>query len=631
MSTTPAGQTAAADKALLRRFEPILRYTSGEKFFPMRVEPYIAESSLWQQSPGREAELLVPEAKLTTMALAEPRPAEFGTIHFLKFITPLNISELASYRLHQLQEDLTKRDERQIFRAGRGRLARVGYGSRFVDALFQISLLARGRVPGDTAAAAALAYQRIMAESYDSPGEASQYHYYSRVVRQNSWVVLQYWFFYAFNNWRSGFYGANDHEGDWEMIAVYLSDDGGYISPEWVAYAAHDFAGDDLRRHWDDPELEKVDEHPVVYVGAGSHASHFAPGEYLAEMELPFLAPLVAASESIQNFWQRRLKRYRVDDEAHASEGDSFNIFRIPFVDYARGDGVAIGPGTDHEWAEPQLLEPAPDWVLYFRGLWGLYTRDPFSGENAPAGPMYERNGTVRKAWYDPLGWAGLDKVPSPGEALRTVLARREALKARRAELATEIEEKSESLVGLGVESRAMQEQAHMEATYLQHVEALERLGAEIDGLRAEYAADGALLEALELYAARLRAGQRGPLRAHIQRPLRPISSQSLRFGRFAEVWAAVSIGLLLLAFLGLVLFAPQYLVWGLVALLAVFFFIEASFRRQLPRLVTSFTIALAIMATLVLLYEFFWSVVVGAVLTIGAYLMWENLRELWA
>ena len=176
-----------------------------------------------------------------------------------------------------------------------------------------------------------------------------------------------------------------------------------------------------------------------------------------------------------------------------------------------------------------------------------------------------------------------------------------------------------------------MQGQPHLETTYLQHVEALERLGAEVDGLRAEYAADEALIEALELYAARLRAGQRGPLRGHIDRALRPISSQSLRFGWFAEVWAAISIGLLLLAFVALALFAPQFLVWGLVALLSAFFFIEASFRRQLPRLVTSFTVALAVVATLVLLYEFFWSVVVGVVLTIGAYLMWENLRELWA
>lgn len=628
MSPSPVTeQPGATDGALLRRFEPVIRYTRGETFFPMRVEPYVADASLWQQPQGREAELLVPEGKLTLEAIAEPRQASFGTVHFLKFITPLNLSQLASYRLQQLQEDLTKRDSTDVFRAGRGRLARVGYGSRFVDGLFQLSLLARGRVSGDTAAAAALAYQRIL-EQADEKG--SDYHYYGRVVRENAWIVLQYWFFYAFNNWRSGFYGANDHEGDWEMIAVYLSDEDGATRPQWVAYASHDYEGSDLRRRWDDPELAKVGEHPVVYAGAGSHASHFSPGEYLAEIELPFLAPLVAASEAVEAFWRRRLQHSWAQEKGQVTEG-SFNIFRIPFVDYARGDGISLGPGTERPWGEPQLLMPTPGWVRYYRGLWGLYTRDPFSGENAPAGPMYERDGTVRKAWYDPLGWAGLDKVPPPGETLSVVVQRRDSLEARRAQLAAEIEAKSERLVGLGVEARAMQEQPHMAATYQQHTENVEQLSHELDALRAEYAADKSLLEALNLYAGRLRAGQRSAARAHIQRPLRPLSEQSLRFGRFAEVWAAVSIGILLLAFVGLALFAPQFLVWGLVALLAVFFFIEASFRRQLPRLVTSVTVGLAIVASLVLLYDFFWSIVVGVVLMAGAYLMWENLRELWA
>jgi hypothetical protein len=342
------------------------------------------------------------------------------------------------------------------------------------------------------------------------------------------------------------------------------------------------------------------------------------------------MAPLMAASDAVQDFWRQRLRRNWAQEDGQLSEEQPGSIFRIPFVDYARGDGVSVGPGTPHPWREPQLLQPAPGWVRDYRGLWGLYTLDPFSGENAPAGPMYERDGTVRKSWYDPLGWAGLDKVPPPQEALGLVRARHAAQEKRRAELIADIEEKSERLVGLGVEARAMRDQPHLEATYLQHVAMVEQLSAEVDALRAEYAAGGALLEALDLYAGHLQAGLRGPVRGHMERPMRPLSEQGLRFGRFAEVWAAVSIGLLLLAFVTLALFAPQFLVWGLVALLSVFFFIEASFRRQLPRLVTSFTLALSLLATLVLLYEFFWSIVVGVVLTIGAYLMWENLRELW-
>jgi hypothetical protein len=85
------------------------------------------------------------------------------------------------------------------------------------------------------------------------------YQYHGRVVRQAGWIVLQYWLFYSFNDWRSNFFGANDHEADWEKVFVYLSEsESGEILPEWVAYAAHEEAGDRLRRRWDDPELEKI-------------------------------------------------------------------------------------------------------------------------------------------------------------------------------------------------------------------------------------------------------------------------------------------------------------------------------------------------------------------------------------
>ena len=59
----------AADRALLRRFEPVLRFTRGERFFPMRVEPYLERSSLWCMRPNREAELIVPQGELTVERL----------------------------------------------------------------------------------------------------------------------------------------------------------------------------------------------------------------------------------------------------------------------------------------------------------------------------------------------------------------------------------------------------------------------------------------------------------------------------------------------------------------------------------------------------------------------------------
>jgi hypothetical protein len=614
--------SAETDRALLRRFEPVIRYTRGERFFPMDVEPYVRACSMWMQRPDEDPVCLIPEGELTLDKLAQPRAGSFDTVYFLKFIEPLDIRKLAAYNLRRIMQGFTRKGSEDVFRAGRGRLARVGYLSRFVDALFSLTLLARGRVPGDTAAAAILEYQRILAER-------EHYCYYGRVVRQNGWIALHYWFFYPFNNWRSGFFGVNDHEADWEMIYVYLSQsDEGTVHPEWVAYASHDFSGDDLRRRWDDPELEKVGEHPVIYIGAGSHASYYAPGEYLSELELPFLSPLVQLVDRLQDFLRKTLVRDQ-DQQTEPPDQAEFNVFRVPFVDYARGDGLSIGPGQDKEWEEPRLLDPTPAWASNHRGLWGLYARDPISGEDAPAGPLYNRDGTMRRSWYDPLGWAGLDKVPPPDETLARLQERRTEVNARRTELVQAISQKSRELTGLGVESAAMQGCSHLKKQHAAHQEKITALSNELDQLRAQLASDEALLEAMDLYGQQLQAGERGPARAHIHRAHRPASDDELRLSRFAEMWAAISIGLVMVGFVGVVLFSRQHLIFGLVAMVSLIAFIESGFRGQLSRLIASVTIGLAVVSALVILFEFFWLIVVLAVLIAGGYIMWENLREL--
>lgn len=612
--------SAESNLTLLRRFEPIVRYTHGEQFFPMDVEPYVETCGLWTQRLGEAPACLIPEGELTLSKLAQPRADGSDVVYFLKFIEPMNISELAAY---QIQQRLKPKGFREAFHAGRGRLARVGYVSRLVDALFSLTLLTRGRVPGDTAAAAVLEYRNILVER-------EHYTYHGRVVRQDGWVVLQYWFFYPFNNWRSGFYGVNDHEADWEMINIYLFETGeGEARPEWVAYASHDFSGDDLRRRWDDPEAEKVGEHPVIYAGAGSHASYFASGEYLAEFELPYLAPVIRILDRLRKPVQRALGRDQEQDEQSTDQRGGFNIFRIPFVDYARGDGLAIGPGQDKEWEEPRLLEPPPAWVSNYRGLWGLYAHDPISGENAPAGPMYNRDGAVRRAWYDPLGWAGLDKVPPPDETVARLQARRAEINARRAELAETIAQKSQELMGLGVETEAMRGVPHLKKRYAAHQKQIDELSDELNQLRAKFASDAALLEAIELKIRRLQAGEREPARAHIKRAHHPATHDELRFSRLAETWAAISIGLMMMGFVTLVFLLGGNPVIGLVALLSLMVFIESGFRGQLSRLITSATIGLAIVSSLVILYEFFWVIIALLVLVAGGYIMWENLREL--
>src|SRR5215204_1107334 len=354
MKTERTGVEAAT--ALLRRFEPVIRSTTGDKFYPMDVEPYVQACSLWVQRPGEEAKCVVRGAELTLDRLAQQPMDEAGAVHFLKFTDEDDLGPDARGRRLLLRRAMDRKGSRGAFRAGRGRLARVGYLSRFVDALYSIALLARGRVPGEAAAAASVAYERIMAEN-------EHYRYHGRVLRQDGWIVLQYWLFYPFNNWRSGFFGANDHEADWEKVFIYLSEsESGEVRPEWVAYAAHNYTGDNLRRRWDDPEVVKVAEHPVIFVGAGSHASYFARGEYLTELTVPLPRPLERATRSIRSIWKTRLGQY-------VRNGDRSGYFSIPFVDYARGDGLTVGEGGDRAWDEPRLIsDPPPDWVSGYRG-----------------------------------------------------------------------------------------------------------------------------------------------------------------------------------------------------------------------------------------------------------------------
>jgi hypothetical protein len=611
-----------AATALLQRFEPVIRSTTGDKFYPMDVEPYVLACSLWVQRPGEEAVRIVPGGKLSLDRLAQQPMDEAGAVHFLKFTDAEDLGPDGRGRRLRLFRRRAKdrKESTRTFRAGRGRLARVGYFSRFVDALYSIALLARGRVPGESAAAASVAYERIMAEQ-------EQYRYHGRILRQDGWIVLQYWLFYPFNDWRSGFFGANDHEADWEKVFIYLSEsEDGEISPEWVAYAAHNYTGDNLRRRWDDPEVEKVGEHPVIYVGAGSHASYYAPGEYLTELTLPLPSPLARVSGAIRTFWKTRLGQYVGDGEEDGGPG----YFSIPFVDYARGDGLSVGEGGVRSWDEPRLIsDPPPDWVSGYRGLWGLYARDPFEGEDAPAGPMYNRDKSINRAWYDPVGWAGLDKVPPPTETLEAVLEQQADIISRCDALRNEIDDKSQQLKKLGAELAAMRDRSHLDAPYQEGTKRVAELSGELDRLRGKLATDEAVSESLAEYAGRLKAGERDPARSHISRAHRPASEDELRVSRVAEAWAAISVSLMLISFVGIAMFEREHLISMLVFSIAFFAFVEAGFRGRLVNLVSSANIGLAVVATLIIVYEFFWQLVVAAVLVIGIYVLWDNLREL--
>jgi hypothetical protein len=601
--------------SLLRQFEPILKFSKGERFFPMPVEDYVEEASLWVKHPDAPPEECVPEKVLDLKKLGQLHLSGEKDIYYLRFISPMNLREMAEFRWRELQEAR----KNHAFKPLRSRLVRVGYLARFIDAVFSISLLLRGRVPGDSMAAAVMTYESLQQAN---PGFA----YYGRVVQEAGWTILQYWFFYPFNNWRSGFYGANDHEADWEMINIYLyPSSSGEYQPTWLAFASHDFSGDDLRRHWDDPDISKVGTHPVVFVAGGSHASYFQQGEYLTQITLPFMTPLKRIVRSFEKFFGQLFREENADLD---QEDQRINVFKVPFVDYAKGDGFSIGPEGKAAWSSPVLIDPSQAWVSNFRGLWGYFAQDPFSGEDAPAGPMYERNGTVRRAWFDPLGWAAMDKVIPPPDRLRVLKGRIAATKARIKGLQQTIALLQAEIQEASMDLQALQDDHHLQQA---HKVQQKKLGQKRDTLaekRKALSVAQTRLDALEALAAS-GVSERQNLRAHIQHSHQPLQVQPLRFRKLAEFWAAVSIGLMMIAVVLLVIFAKRFLLAGLVTMLLVLITVEAGFRKRLWSLTRNFAILLAVAAVLILMYEFFWTFLVILVMLAGFYMIIENLREL--
>ncbi|MBL7253193.1 hypothetical protein [Paractinoplanes lichenicola] len=403
------------DLRLLRAYEPVARFTQGEYFFPVSAERYVSNAGLWRLEAGESPVEQVAPGGLTLDGLAEAAGAGQGL--------QLSLSGVAGARGRLGVAHIPLRERPPHLRRS-SRLASVGLTARLIDTANRISLLFRGSVPGGSAA-----HSFLLQRDHLEPDKPV---YYGRVLRDDLWIVCQYWYFYSFNNWRSAFGGVNEHEADWEQVTIYLDGTGetgpdGLPEPRWVVFSAHDEIGDDLRRRWDDPDLTLVGgRHPVVYVGAGSHSGAYLPGDYLITVRPPRLRGIVGALR-----WTARLF---APWGVHGEQG-----LGIPYVDYARGDGRTVGAGQPEAW-HAVVIDDDTDWVRDFRGLWGRDTRDRLGGERGPAGPRYERDGTARQSWADPVGWAGLAKVaPSPAAELALVELRRRENDERLAALDDEI------------------------------------------------------------------------------------------------------------------------------------------------------------------------------------------------
>ena len=594
---------------LLRQYEPIMRFTRGELFFPCAVDEYLRLCSLWKRDTAGNETRIADVGTLSAEKLASYESIDPHHIYYLRFVQkPLEPNE---YRLWS--QDPTH----HAFRAG-GRLTRVNLASRLIDTLLDVSLLIRGAVPRGTAAAASLLYRDI--RQIDD-----RYVYYGRVVREGGYIVLHYLFFYVMNNWRSGFYGVNDHEADWEQIFVYLSDEADKPPiPRWAAYASHDFKGDDLRRRWDDPELEKIGTHPIIYAGAGSHASYFQAGEYLMNVEPAFIRPLTNLIHGLRSFWTNQLGQ----GETQVIE-NSLNQLRVPFIDYARGDGLEIGVNCAHTWS-PILLTDDTHWAHNYRGLWGLDTQDFVGGERAPGGAKFNRNGSVRQAWADPLGWSGLDKVTPPRELAAQIERMLGEIARELAEIVQTIGAERRILRDLAVEVESLAQTEPQSSLCQERETALTAQQTMLRNLHQRQANLQTKQRALSSRLRQIKAGTPTDPRAHIVHthpPEPPLPPQR----RLVEIWATLSSAILIIVLIAFLLSPTlrQFWLYSIGLTIGMFTVLEAIIRQRLLRLLLNITITLAMVGALILIYEFWLVILVAALIGFVGLLLREKLREI--
>jgi uncharacterized membrane protein len=326
----------------------------------------------------------------------------------------------------------------------------------------------------------------------------------------------------------------------------------------------------------------------------------------------------------LRGFWHNTLRQPDPGDLAAKLEGS----LNVGFIDYGRGNGLVVGPGGDAEWT-PVPIDDSVAWVGGYRGLFGLDTYDRFAGERAPAGPKYNRNGTVRQTWYDPLGWAGLDKVAPPSRAPEVLEERIASLAAQAAALDDEIAGTGAELQMQALEVRALADEPSLSGLRARGTAALVEAEAAQASRRRTKVELGETARAAREELARIRAGEWGDPRSHLQHEHHPIPAEETRYGILIEVRSAISVSLLLIATIGLIYLGILSVWFAIVVVIGAYAFVEAAFQRRLTTLLLRLTLILAVIGAIVLGVTYAVQTVVVLLIALAGVILLDNVREL--
>lgn len=304
---------------LLLQYEPVLYFHPDEDYFPMNVEAFVEGSGLWD----------------STLIDKNLVPRGDGNILSLDYLA--TTTDTTNWYLAYSNDEAGTIDLAEAKR-------------RYDEA-----------TSTDTAVPTYYAYE--MDDEYED--EFGVVHRFK---------VLQYWYFYAMNNWSEHQDLGNSHEGDWESVFVFLDAD--TEEPMHVAFSAHHNDGDpsnplqyaSVRRGWDAENILFDNGQVISFVSAGSHANYPTNGSD----GIHTVTPLIT-------------------DDLTSTLGNKFReenwLKRIP------------------------VSTLAPDWFVDYVGRWGANKlNDLLNGNSGPQGPLYsDVSGIVR--FENPIEWAGIDRL----------------------------------------------------------------------------------------------------------------------------------------------------------------------------------------------------------------------------
>lgn len=169
----------------------------------------------------------------------------------------------------------------------------------------------------------------------------------------------------------------------------------------------------------------------------------------------------------------------------------------------------------------------------------------------------------------------------------------------------------------------------HLEQQYSRLALRVEGTAGEVKGLRRELAEAEAISEGLSRQIEAYKRGQRLDPRAHIKHAAAPTVKTEMRFEQAADLWAALSLSVLLIGLVALIIVHPDHILAWITVFVIAIVLAESFLRGTFVRTVNRTAVLLALVAVFILLVHFWKWAILGALVGLAAFLLVQRVREL--